>query len=364
MPFAKARASRMLTRFGSQLAIDLGTANTCVFAAGHGVVLNEPSLIAFNALSGSVEAVGHDALEMLGRSPGYLNPVRPIRDGVIADVDAAEKMLAHFVKATYRRVRSWARPRVMIGVPTGSTPVERRAVKASASSVKLGDVYLIDEPIAAAVGAGIPIPEPSGHMIVDIGGGTTEVAITSSYGVVTGRSVRVAGNAIDDAIAQYLKRQRGVLVGARTAEQIKIRIGSALPLERPESMEVKGRQVGRGGPIQITVCDAEIREAIAEPLALILRGIRGTLERTPPELSADLCDRGIVLCGGTSLLRRLDRRIQQETQLPVRIAADPLEAVVVGAGRILGDAALLAQLATSSDSSAQGTIVARAISPA
>jgi rod shape-determining protein MreB len=334
-------------RFGSlatDLAIDLGTANTCVFAQGHGVVLNEPSLITFNTTSGKVEAVGHEAQAMVGRTPGHLKPVRPIRDGVIADFDATEKMLTHFIKKTYRHVRAWTRPRVVIGVPSEITPVERRAVKDSAYRAKASEVFLVEEPMAAAVGAGLPIADPAGNMVIDIGGGTTDIAVISLFGVVIGRSVRVAGDAMDEAIAQHLRKHHDLIVGERTAENIKIQIGSADKLEEPLTMEVKGRHVGKGVPRRITVSDAEIREAISEPLKMILRSIRETLDQIPPELSSDIYDRGIALCGGGSLLRHMDQRIRQETHLPVQLVENPSSSVVVGAGKILSEDDLLRKL--------------------
>jgi rod shape-determining protein MreB len=334
-------------RFGSlatDLAIDLGTANTCVFAQGHGVVLNEPSLITFNTTSGKVEAVGHEAQAMVGRTPGHLKPVRPIRDGVIADFDATEKMLTHFIKKTYRHVRAWTRPRVVIGMPSEITPVERRAVKDSAYRAKASEVFLVEEPMAAAVGAGLPIADPAGNMVIDIGGGTTDIAVISLFGVVIGRSVRVAGDAMDEAIAQHLRKHHDLIVGERTAENIKIQIGSADKLEEPLTMEVKGRHVGKGVPRRITVSDAEIREAISEPLKMILRSIRETLDQIPPELSSDIYDRGIALCGGGSLLRHMDQRIRQETHLPVQLVENPSSSVVVGAGKILSEDDLLRKL--------------------
>jgi rod shape-determining protein MreB len=334
-------------RFGSlatDLAIDLGTANTCVFAQGHGVILNEPSLITFNTTSGKVEAVGHDAQAMVGRTPGHLKPVRPIRDGVIADFDATEKMLTHFIKKTYRHVRAWTRPRVVIGVPSEITPVERRAVKDSAYRAKASEVFLVEEPMAAAVGAGLPIADPAGNMVIDIGGGTTDIAVISLFGVVIGRSVRIAGDAMDEAIAQHLRKHHDLIVGERTAENVKIQIGSADKLEEPLTMEVKGRHVGKGVPRRITVSDAEIREALAEPLKMILRAVRETLDQIPPELSADIYDRGIALCGGGSLLRHMDQRIRQETHLPVQLVENPSSSVVVGAGKILSEDELLRKL--------------------
>jgi rod shape-determining protein MreB len=330
---------------GSDLAIDLGTANTCVFALGKGVIISEPSLIAFNTSTGAVEAVGEHARGMLGRTPDRLRPVRPIRDGVIADFDATEKMLSYFIKKTNAQVGGWARPRVVFGVPSQITPVERRAVRESAYRAKVSEVYLVDEPMAAALGAGLPITEAAGSMIIDIGGGTTDIAVISLSGVVISRSVRVAGDAFDEAIILHLKRRHEVLIGERTAEDIKMQIGSATKLDKPLTMEVKGRHIGRGVPVKVTLCDTEVREALAEPLKTIINEVRETLDQIPPELSADLFDRGVALCGGSVLLRNMDRRLREETQLPVKIVDSPLSAVVVGAGKMLEDRKLLKRLA-------------------
>ncbi len=337
----------MAFSLATDLAIDLGTANTCVFARGRGVVLNEPSLIAFNTATGAIEAVGEDARGMVGRNPDTLRPVKPIRDGVIADFDAAEKMLTHFIRKTNQQVGGWMRPRIVIGVPAHITPVERRAVKDSAYRAKVSEVFLVDEPMAAALGAGLPVTEAGGNMILDVGGGTTDIAVISLTGVVISRSVRVAGDAFDQAIIHHMKRRHELLVGERTAETIKMEIGSATALETPMTMEVKGRHLGKGVPIRVTISDGEIREAISDPLKTILKLIRETLDQIPPELSGDIYDRGIALCGGSALLRNLDRLIQQETQLPVQIVAEPLAAVVIGAGKMLADKDLLKRLAVN-----------------
>jgi rod shape-determining protein MreB len=331
----------------TDLAIDLGTANTCVFARGRGVVLNEPSLIAFNTATGAIEAVGEEARGMVGRNPETLRPVKPIRDGVIADFDAAEKMLTHFIRKTNQQVGGWMRPRIVIGVPAHITPVERRAVKDSAYRAKVSEVFLVDEPMAAALGAGLPVTEAGGNMILDVGGGTTDIAVISLTGVVISRSVRVAGDAFDQSIIHHMKRRHELLIGERTAEDIKMQIGSATALETAMTMEVKGRHLGKGVPIRVTISDGEIREAISEPLKTILKLIRETLDQIPPELSGDIYDRGIALCGGSALLRNLDRLIQQETQLPVQIVAEPLAAVVIGAGKMLADKDLLKRLAVN-----------------
>jgi rod shape-determining protein MreB len=329
--------------FSNDLAIDLGTANTCVFARGAGIVVNEPSIVAVNNVNGQIEAVGTEAKEMLGRTPGSISAIRPMRDGVIADFDAAEKMLGYFIRKAHRR-KAFVRPRLIIGVPSEITQVERRAVKDSAYRAKASDVHLIDEGMAAAIGAGLPITEAAGNMIVDIGGGTTDVAVLSLAGVVYSRSVRVAGNAMDEAIALYLKKEHDLLIGERTAERIKIELGSAAPLAKRREMEVKGRHVLEGKPTTVIIHDGEIREALSEPVRQIVQAVRDGLERIPPELSADVCDRGIVLSGGGALLAKLDERLRDETGLPVQVAEDPLSAVVLGAGKMLSDFNLLRKI--------------------
>jgi len=332
-----------MSLFSHDLAIDLGTANTCVFARGAGIVLNEPSIVAVNTVSDQIEAVGNDAKEMLGRTPGTITAIRPMRDGVIADFEAAEKMLGHFIKKAHRR-KSFVRPRVVIGVPSEITQVERRAVKDSAYRAKASEVHLVEEAMAAAIGAGLPITEASGNMIVDIGGGTTDIAVISLAGIVYSKSVRVAGNAMDEAITQYVKREHDLLIGERTAERIKIELGSAAPLEASKEIEVKGRHVIEGKPTIVKLNDGQIREALAEPVRLIVQAVRDALERIPPELSADVCDRGIVLAGGGALLQNMDARLRIETGLPVQVAEDPLSAVVLGAGTMLSDFNLLRKI--------------------
>src|SRR6186713_443771 len=330
--------------FSNDLAIDLGTANTCVFARGQGIVLNEPSIVAVNNVNDQIEAVGTEAKEMLGRTPGSITAIRPMRDGVIADFEAAEKMLGYFIKKAHRR-KSFVRPRVVIGVPSEITQVERRAVKDSAYRAKASEVHLIEEAMAAAIGAGLPITEPAGSMIVDIGGGTTDIAVISLAGIVYSKAVRVAGNEMDEAIIQYIKKTYNLLIGERTAEQIKIELGSAYPLEERITMEIKGRHLIEGVPKTITISDDEIREALAETVNVIVDAVRVALERTPPELSADIVDRGIVLTGGGSLLKNLDKRLREETGLPVSSAEDPLSSVVLGAGKMLGEFDLLRKIA-------------------
>jgi rod shape-determining protein MreB and related proteins len=324
----------------NDLAIDLGTANTCVFARGKGIVLNEPSIVAVNTVSSQIEAVGNEAKEMLGRTPGSITAIRPMKDGVIADFNAAEKMLGYFMKKAHRRKR-FIRPRVVIGVPSEITQVERRAVKDSAYRAKASEVHLIEEGMAAALGAGLPITEASGNMVVDIGGGTTDIAVISLAGIVYSRSVRIAGNAMDEAIAQFVKREHDLLIGERTAERVKLTLGSAAPLFPPREMEVKGRHVLEGKPTTVVLNDQEVRDALAEPIRHIVRAVRDALERIPPELSADVCDRGIVLTGGGALLHNMDERLRTETGLPVQVAEDPLSSVVLGAGKILTDISLL-----------------------
>ena len=326
--------------FSRDLAIDLGTANTLVFAKGRGIVVNEPSIVAINKNTNEVEAVGKEAKEMLGRTPGNIVAIRPMKDGVIADFKVTEKMLTYFIHKAHNR-KMLVRPRIVISVPSEITPVEKRAVQDSAYRAKASEVHLVEQAMVAAIGAGLPITEPAGNMVVDIGGGTTDIAVISLSGIVYSRSVRVAGNEMDEAIMHYMKRKFNLLIGERTAEQIKIEIGSAYPLDKPLSMEIKGRNLIEGVPRTITVEDTEIREALSECVDTVVNAIRVALERTPPELSADISDRGIVLTGGGALLKNLDKRIREETGLPVSIADDPLASVVLGTGKMLSDFKLL-----------------------
>ena len=335
----------MLSLFSSDLAIDLGTANTCVYARGKGIVVNEPSIVAINKVNGRVEAVGKDAKDMLGRTPGNIVAIKPMKDGVIADFEVTEKMLTYFIKKAHNR-NVWVRPRIVIGVPSEITQVEKRAVKDSAYRAKASEVHLVEEAMAAAIGAGLPITEASGNMIVDIGGGTTDIAVISLAGTVYGRSLRVAGNAMDDAIIQYMRRTYNLLIGERTAEHVKCELGSAAPLESRLTMEVKGRHLLDGVPRTIVVTDTEVREALAEPLKMMVQAVRDALERVPPELSADIYDRGVVLTGGGALLKNLDKRMRDETGLPVLVAENPLTSVVLGAGKILTDIDLLRKVTT------------------
>jgi rod shape-determining protein MreB len=330
--------------FSSDLAIDLGTANTLVYAKGKGIVVNDPSIVAINKVTGEIEAVGREAKEMLGRTPGNIVAIRPLKDGVIADFKVTEKMLNYFIQKAHNR-KMFVHPRIVIGVPSEITQVEKRAVQDSAFRAKASEVYLVEQAMMAAIGSGLPITEPSGSMIVDIGGGTTDIAVISLSGIVYSRSVRVAGNEMDESLTAYLKRKYNLLVGERTAEQIKMEIGSAYPLEKPMTMEIKGRHLLEGIPKTITIDDSEIRDALSECVATILNAIRVALERTPPELSADISDRGIVLTGGGALLKNLDKRIREETGLPVSIAEDPLASVVLGTGRMLTDFNLLRRVA-------------------
>jgi rod shape-determining protein MreB len=333
----------LFSLFSSDLAIDLGTSNTLVFAKGRGIVVNEPSIVALNKNTGEVEAVGKEAKEMLGRTPGNIVAIKPMKDGVIADFKVTERMLNYFIQKAHNR-KMLVHPRIVIGVPAQITQVEKRAVMDSAYRAKASEVHLVEQAMVAALGAGLPITEPSGNMVVDIGGGTTDVAVISLSGIVYSRSVRVAGNEMDDAIMQYLKRKYNLLIGERTAEAIKIEIGSAYPLEKPLTMEIKGRHLIEGLPKTITIDDSEIRGALSECVATILNAVRMALERTPPELSADISDRGIVLTGGGALLKNLDKRIREETGLPVSIADDPLASVVLGMGRMLSDFRLLRKI--------------------
>ncbi|MDD2558991.1 MAG: rod shape-determining protein [Desulfuromonas sp.] len=340
----------LLGVFSNDLAIDLGTANTLVYLRGKGIVVSEPSVVAVQKdVSGAkrVLAVGVEAKKMLGRTPGSIVAIRPMRDGVIADFDITEEMLRYFIQKVHNR-KALVRPRIVICVPSGITQVEKRAVKASAEAAGAREVYLVEEPMAAAIGAGLPITEAHGSMIVDIGGGTTEVAIISLAGIVYAQSVRVGGDKLDEAITQHLKRQYNMLIGERTSEQIKIDIGSALEGDEETTMDVKGRDMVTGIPRTLSIGSAEIRKAMAETVNAIVEGVRVALERTPPELAADIVDKGIVLAGGGAMLRNIDKLLHRETGLPVVIADEPLSSVVLGAGKILDELELLRRVAISS----------------
>jgi rod shape-determining protein MreB len=336
---------KVLGFFSNDIGIDLGTANTLVFVKDHGIVLREPSVVAVQAGTNKVLAVGDEAKRMLGRTPGNIVAIRPLKDGVIADFEVTEAMLRHFISKVHNR-RRMVRPRVVIAVPSGITEVEKRAVKDSATHAGAREVYLIEEPMAAAIGVGLPVQDAAGNMVIDIGGGTTEVALISLSGIVFSRSVRVAGDELDEAIAQYMKRAYNLMIGERTAEEIKIKIGSAYKLEKEVSMEVKGRDLVAGLPKTITITSQEVREALMEPISTIVDSVRITLERCPPELSADLVDRGLVLAGGGALLRGLDRLLAEETGLPVHVAEDPLSAVAEGTGKALQELNLLRRVSS------------------
>ena len=336
--------NRVLGLFSNDIGIDLGTANTLVYVKDQGIILREPSVVAVRAGTSQVLAVGDEAKRMLGRTPGNIVAVRPLKDGVIADFEMTEAMLRHFITKVHNR--KWVRPRVVIAVPSGITEVEKRAVKESAAHAGAREVYLIEEPMAAAIGVGLPVQDAAGNMIIDIGGGTTEVALISLSGIVFSRSVRVAGDELDEAIGGYMKRAYNLMIGERTAEEIKIKIGSAYPMEKETSMEVKGRDLVAGLPKTLTITSQEVREALLEPISTIVESVRVTLERCPPELSADLVDRGLVLAGGGALLRGLDKLLQEETGLPVHVAEDPLSAVAEGTGRALSELKFLRQVAS------------------
>ncbi|MBI4197307.1 MAG: rod shape-determining protein [Deltaproteobacteria bacterium] len=323
--------------FSNDLAIDLGTANTLVYAKGKGIVAFEPSVVAVQREGRGIKkilAVGKEAKEMLGRTPGSIEAIRPMKEGVIADFEVTEAMLRYFIRKAHNR-KTLIRPRIIICVPSGITEVEKRAVRESAESAGAREVYLIEEPMAASIGAGLPITEPSGNMIVDIGGGTTEVAVISLAGIVFSKSLRIAGDRLDDSIIQYIKRKYNLLIGERTAEQIKVNIGTAYPEREVRTMEVKGRDLVAGVPRTIEINSEEVREAIQEPVNAIVAAVKDALEQTPPELSADIVDRGIFLAGGGGLLRNLDVLIREETGLPVMVAEDPMTCVVRGTGMAL-----------------------------
>lgn len=337
--------NKLLGYFSSDIGIDLGTANTLVYVKERGIVLQEPSVVAIQSGSNRVLAVGAEAKRMLGRTPGSIVAVRPMKSGVIADFEITEAMLRYFIHKVHDR-RKLVRPRVIVAVPSGITEVEKRAVKDSATHAGAREVYLIEEPMAAAIGVGLPVQEPAGNMIVDIGGGTTEVALISLAGVVFSRSVRVGGDEMDEAIIQYMKRVYNLAIGERTAEEIKISIGSAHGWDDEVAMEVKGRDLVAGLPKTLSITSEEIRESLAEPVSTIVDTIRITLERCPPELSADLVDRGLILAGGGSMLHGLDKLIAEQTGLPVHVADDPLSAVAEGTGVVLHELNFLRKVAS------------------
>ena len=330
----------------NDLAIDLGTASTLVYVKGKGIVANEPSVVAIrkDARGKKILAVGNEAKKMLGRTPANITAIRPMKDGVIADFDVTESMLKYFIQIAHNR-RSFVKPRIIVSVPSGITPVEKRAVRESAESAGAREIYLIEEPMAAAIGAGLPVSEPVGSMIVDIGGGTTEVAVISLSGIVYSQSVRTAGDKMDEAIVNYIKRKHNLLIGERTAELIKITIGTAYPEEDIRTVDVKGRDMITGIPKTIEISSVEITEAIQEPVNAIVEGVKTALERTPPELASDIVDRGIVLAGGGALLKNLDVLLREETGLPIIVCDSPLTAVVLGSGKALDELDLLKDIA-------------------
>ncbi len=328
----------------NDMAIDLGTANTLVYVKGKGIVLNEPSVVAISSKTGKVLSIGADAKRMLGRTPGNISTIRPIKDGVISDFDYTKEMLKYFIQQIHNR-KSFMRPRIIIGVPSGITQVEQRAVKDAAVSSGARDVYLIEESVAAAIGAGMPISDPSGNMIVDIGGGTTDIAVISMAGIVYSKAIRMGGDKMDEAIINYIKRKYNLLIGEMMAESIKIEIGSAYKMDSERhTMEIRGRDLVSGIPKMIIIDDEEILESLADPLRQILESIKLALENTPPELSADIVDKGIVLAGGGAMLKGLDVFLREETSLPIIIAEDPLTCVVLGAGKVLDDEHILGKV--------------------
>jgi len=335
--------ANMYNYFSSDLAIDLGTANTLVYIKGRGIVLREPSMVVVDDRNGRIQAVGLEAKDMLGKTPANIRAIRPMKDGVIADFETTEKMLQYFIKKT-RTGNQFLKPRIVIGIPSEITQVERRAVRDAALRARANEVFLIEQAMAAAIGADLPITEPGGNMIVDIGGGTTDVAVISLSGIVIAKSVRVASNEMDEAIIQYIKKKYNLLIGERTAEQVKIKIGSAYPLDEPLEMEIKGRDLTYGIPKTLNINDSEVREALEGVVQTIIEVVKNTLEKTPPELAADIVDRGIILCGGGALLKNLDKRLREETSLPIFIADDPLSSVVLGAGKILENLPLLEKI--------------------
>ncbi len=333
---------------GRDIAIDLGTANTLIYVRGQGVVLNEPSVVALDVADGKPVAVGHEAKRMMGRTPGHIRAVRPLKDGVIADFDVCEKMLRYFIQKVHSS--RWSKPRMLICVPSGITGVEQRAVQDAAEYAGARKpVHIIEEPMAAAIGADLAVHEPSGNMIVDIGGGTTEVAVISLGGIVTAQSLRIAGDELDEALLAYLKKEFSLAVGERTAEEIKIQMGSAWPFEEEMTADIRGRDLISGLPRTISLSTDQVREAIAEPVAAIVDAVRTTLDKTPPELAADIMHQGITITGGGALLAGIDRRLAHETGMPINIANEPLYSVVIGSGRALENIEMMRGLLSQSD---------------
>lgn len=339
-------ASATSSFVGRDMAVDLGTANTLVYVRGHGIVLNEPSVVAINSTTGGILAVGSEAKRMIGRTPGNIVAIRPLKDGVIADFDTTERMLRYFIQKVHRR-RHLAKPRLIICVPSGITGVEQRAVKDAGYAAGARKVFIIEEPMAAAIGANLPVHEPTGNMVVDIGGGTSEVAVISLGGIVVSLSVRVGGDELDNSIIQYIKKEYSLLLGERTAEEIKVAIGSAFPTPQEPHAEIRGRDLVTGLPRTVVVSAEEIRRAMDEPVAAIVDAVKAALDRTPPELSGDIMDRGIVLTGGGALLRGLDERLRHETGMPIFVADNALECVVLGSGKCVEEFDALQQVLVS-----------------
>ena len=334
--------------FGKDMAVDLGTANTLVYAKGEGIVLNEPSVVAVNTITNAIIAVGEEAKRMVGRTPAHIVAIRPLKDGVIADFDVTEKMLRYFIQKVHQR-RSLARPRVVVAVPSGITGVEQRAVEEATIQAGARAAFIIEEPMAAAIGAGLPIHEPIGNMVVDIGGGTTEVAVISLGGIVTSQSLRVGGDEMDEAIISYIKRDYQLMIGERTSENLKVKIGSAFALGDDElEAEIKGRDLASGLPKTVVVTAEEIRQSIEEPVSQVVQTVKDALDRTPPELSSDIMDEGIILAGGGALLRGLEERIRNETGMPVHTAKDPLLCVAMGSGKCLEEFDIMKKVLISS----------------
>ncbi|MCL9761805.1 rod shape-determining protein [Frankia sp. AiPa1] len=338
--------SSSLSFLGRDMAVDLGTANTLVYVRGRGIVLNEPSVVAINTTTSGILAVGTDAKRMIGRTPGNVVAVRPLKDGVIADFETTERMLRYFIQKVHRR-RHFAKPRLVVCVPSGITGVEQRAVKDAGYEAGARRVFIIEEPMAAAIGAGLPVHEPTGNMVVDIGGGTTEVAVISLGGIVTSQSIRTAGDELDVAIISYVKKEYSLMLGERTAEEIKMAIGSAYKVPEEPSAEIRGRDLVTGLPKTIVVTAEEIRKAIEEPVNAVIDAVKVTLDRCPPELSGDIMDRGIVLTGGGALLRGLDERLRHETGMPIHIAENPLHSVAMGSGKCVEEFEALQQVLIS-----------------
>ncbi len=329
------------------MAVDLGTANTLVYVRGRGIVLSEPSVVAIDQRTQEVHAVGIEAKRMLGRTPGNISAIRPLKDGVIADFDVTEQMLRHFIQKVHQN--RWAHPRVVVCVPSGVTGVEKRAVEEATLSAGARGAYLIEEPMAAAIGAGLPVAEPTGNMIVDVGGGTTEVAVISLGGIVVAQSIRVGGDELDEAIISYVKKEYKLMIGSQTAEEVKLEIGSAYPLREEVQAEIRGRDMITGLPKTVVLSSEDVRDALEEPVSQVIDAVKSTLDKTPPELASDIMDRGIMLAGGGSLLQGLDERLRQETEMPIHVAESPLTCVAVGSGRSLEEFEVIKKSSTTAN---------------